>query len=89
MGEEGLKNQEILHQFALELLARDENVQSIHGMMVGSKMHVWIVVRENTLATRYVAYTTQLKTDPDFLLRLYFTEFLNAVPDDAERVVSR
>ena len=90
VGEESSgKYPKILVWFAADLFARDENVQSIHGMMVGSKMHVWIVVRENTLATRYVAYTAQLKTDPDFLLRLYFTESLNAVPDDAERVVSR
>ena len=81
--------QEAFDRFAWELLAFDENVQSIHGRRVEDTMQVWIVVRENTLATRYAAYTAQLKTDRDLLLSLYFTESLQTVPFGTEKVVSR
>ncbi len=56
-----------LRRFAYELDGVDF-VKSIHGLMVGSEMHVWIVLRERTRSARYAAYTAQLKTDPDFLL---------------------
>ena len=80
------KYQEALDRFARELLALDENVQSIHGLRVEDTMQVWIVVDENTVATRYAAYTAQLKTDRGLLLRLYFTESLQTVPFGTERV---
>ncbi len=77
---------------ALYRLAHELNsasvVKAVHGLMVGSAMHVWVVLRERTREARYDVYAAQLKVDPDFLLTLHFADSANAVPADAEAVAT-
>jgi hypothetical protein len=74
-----------LYRFVRELESAPP-VKSVHGLMMGAEMHVWIVLRERSRDARYAVYTAQLKADPEFLLMLHFTESLDAVPKDAARV---
>ncbi len=61
-------------------------IQSVHGLMLGPEMHVWVVFRERTREARYTVYAAQLTVDPDFLLILHFADSAKAIPADAEAV---
>lgn len=63
-----------------------DSVKSVHGLIAGAEVHVWIVLRESSRSARYAVYEAQLKSDPDFLLTLHFTDSINTVPADAERI---
>ena len=74
-----------LYRFAHELHG-SPFIQSVHGLMLGSEMHVWVVLRERTREARYTVYAAQLMVDPDFLLTLHFADSAKAIPADAEAV---
>lgn len=74
-----------LHRFAMALSGID-SVKSVHALFTESEVHVWVVLRERVRSARYAVYVAQLKSDPDFLLTLHFTDSSNTVPSDAERI---
>ena len=74
-----------VYRFVREL-ACAEAVRSVHSLMVGAEMHVWVVLREHSREARYAVYDAQLRADPEFLLTLHFIDTVDAVPADAERV---
>lgn len=74
-----------VYRFVREL-ARSQTVKSIHSLMVGTEMHVWVVLRNNSREARYSVYDAQLRADPEFLLTLHFTDTVDRIPADAERV---
>ena len=74
-----------VYRFVREL-ARPEAVTFVYSLMVGAEMHVWVGLREHDREARYAVYDAQLRADPEFLLTLHFTDTIDAVPADAERV---
>ncbi|WP_053961243.1 hypothetical protein [Sulfobacillus thermosulfidooxidans] len=74
-----------LHRLA-QALASLPVLDSVYGMMVGTTMHVWVVLHDLSRPYEEAVFDAQIDTDPDFWLVIHLTDSPDTVPANAEKV---